>query len=800
MRKRTPQLALLLLLSLLTGLGLLSCSAGTSAHKKARSAAQQGEWDVAVVHYTRAVNEDPENIEYRLGLERALIESAAYHVQQGQKRLAAEDLEEAIAELEVSINLDPTNRYAQSILEETRERLAEREASREEAESFEARRRRARELFGQRPILDPSSIAPIQLRFAEDTSLQKIFEVLSKLSGINVLFDESFRDKRVTIDLVDVSFVEALDKLVLINRLFYKVVDSSTIIIVPDNAQKHRQYDDLVLRTFFIVNAEVNTIANMLRTIAGIQRVQPNPELKSITVRATPDQVAVAERIVDLNDKTKSEIMLDIEILEINRNKLFEYGLRAAEYEIGLGFEPAGQESDGDGDTGSAFTRLRLNRLTSVDSSDFVLNFPTGASFRLFKSKSEARLISSPRLRASEGQPAELRLGSEVPIPVTSFVSQFGTGGVPSTPVTSFQYRNIGINVSITPKVFVDGEIELQISLETSTQLDTRVIAGIELPVFGTRNVNTTVRLRDGETNLIGGLIQQQDIRSVAGLPGLVDIPLLSRLFANNDEESSSNDIVFSVTPHIVRAPRVTEMDLAPLPMGTEQQIKVPGTRPFIFDAVRDAAVLPPVLPEEPVPDEIPDEIPDDEEIDEEIDEVSNEVDDFEDDPDEVAVPPLPPPAISPPPPAISSPTPGPAPRGPVSILFSPPTASVAVGDQVAVVLLAGGARGLSAGEITITYDEDVLRLFDVQPGAFLSIDGKSVTFTPTFNPGSVTIAFAREQDTTGLRGSGHLVRLGFEVLAESPPRVVSAHGSLRDPTGASLPASFASLRIEVRP
>ena len=231
MRRRTPQLVVLLLLSFFTGLGFFSCSAGSDAHKKARSAAQQGEWDVAVVHYTRAVNEDPGNIEYRLGLERALIEAGAYHVQQGQKRLAAEDLEEAVAELELSINLDPTNRYAQSILEETKARLKEREALQDEAESFETRRRRARELFGQRPILEPSSAAPIQLRFAEDTSLQKIFEVLSKLSGINVLFDESFRDKRVTIDLVDVSFVEALDKLVLINRLFYKVVDSSTIII-----------------------------------------------------------------------------------------------------------------------------------------------------------------------------------------------------------------------------------------------------------------------------------------------------------------------------------------------------------------------------------------------------------------------------------------------------------------------------------------------------------------------------------------------------------------------------------------
>lgn len=564
-------LLVLLPLGILTGVALSGCSAAGGAFRKGGAAAQQGNWDAAVVHYTRAVNEKPDNIEYRMALERALIESGAFHVQQAQKRLAAEDLSGAIEELELALRLDPSNKYAQSILDETKGRLAEREARKEEAGQFEERRRRAQELFGGRPILEPSSTAPIQLRFAEDTSLQKIFEVLSKLSGINILFDESFRDKRVTVDLVDVSFEEALDKLVLINRLFYKIVDTSTIIIVPDNAQKHRQYDDLVLRTFYIVNAEVNTVANMLRTIAGIQRVQPNPELKSITVRATPDQVAVAERIVELNDKSKSEIMLDIEILEINRTKALEYGLKAAEYAASLTFAPSGASTTATGTGGTTTTTtngFRLNRLTSVDASDFLLKFPTTASFMLFKSKSEARLLANPKLRASEGQPAELRLGQEVPVPVTSFVSQFGTpGGVPTTPVTSFQYKNVGINVTITPKVFVDGEIELQLQLETSTQLDTRTIGGIELPVFGTRNVNNVVRLRDGETNLVGGLIQQEDRKTLSGFPGLIDVPLLSRIFGNNSDNSTSGDVVFSITPHIVRAPRVTEMDLAPLPM-----------------------------------------------------------------------------------------------------------------------------------------------------------------------------------------------------------------------------------------
>ncbi len=774
MIEKPAKLALLLFVGLLAVIAVDGCSVAGAAFRKGRDAAQEGNWDAAVVHYTRALNEKPDNIEYRMALERALIEAGAFHVQQAQKKLAAEDLPGAVEELELALRLDPSNKYAQSILDETKGRLAEREERKQEAGEFEERRRRAQELFGGRPILEPSSTAPIQLRFAEDTSLQKIFEVLSKLSGVNILFDESFRDKRVTVDLVDVSFEEALDKLVLINRLFYKIVDSSTIIIVPDNAQKHRQYDDLVLRTFYIVNAEVNTVANMLRTIAGIQRVQPNPELKSITVRATPDQVAVANRIVELNDKTKSEIMLDIEILEINRTKALEYGLQAAEYAASLTYAPAGASTTSSDGTTTAANGFRLNRLTSVDASDFLLKFPTTASFMLFKSKSEARLLASPKLRASEGQPAELRLGQEVPIPVTSFVSQFGTpGGVPTTPVTSFQYRNVGINITITPKVFVDGEIELQLQLETSTQLDTRTIGGIELPVFGTRNVNNVVRLRDGETNLVGGLIQQEDRKTLSGFPGLIDVPLLSKIFGNNSDNSNSADVVFSITPHIVRAPRVTEIDLAPLPMGTEQQIKVPGNRPRIFDAAANATVIePPVTaPEAP---EAPPETP--------APETAT--------PPEMAPTPSPSPTTSPP--AASSPA-------PVSVLFSPPTASIPVGGTIEVALLAGGAQGLSSGDITITYDPAALQVTNVQAGAFLSIDGRPITFVPSFGPGRVNVKFSRPGDTTGLVGSGHLVRLTFEVLAPAAsPLIVSATGSILNASGAGLPASFASLRIEV--
>jgi general secretion pathway protein D len=773
-------------------IGLTACAAN-KAFKSGNQEAKQGNWDAAVVHYTRATREDPDNIEYRMALQRALAESAGEHLQEARKRLAAENLEGAIEEFELSTQLDPTNRYAADELAAARAELKKREERKQEAAGFEQRRARARDLLSTRPVLEPSSMAPINLKFAQDTSLQKIFEVLSKLSGINVLFDESFRDKRVTIDLVDVSFKEALDKLVLINRLFYQVVDPSTIIIVPDNAQKHRQYDDLVLKTFYIVNAEVNTIANMLRTIAGIQRVQPNPELKSVTVRATPDQVAVADRIVELNDKTKSEVILDIEMLEVNRAKVLEYGLELAEYQVGLSFDPAGRDTES-----GAF---RLNRLVATDTSDFLITFPSAAIYRLFKSIGEVRVLSQPRLRASEGQAAVLRIGQEIPIPVTSFVSQFQPGALPTTPVTSFQYRNVGINITITPKVFVDGEIELQLDLEASTQLETRVIGGIELPVFGTRNVTNVIRLRDGETNLIGGLINVLARQSVSGIPGIVDLPILNKLFANNDQERQDQEVVFSVTPHIVRAPMVLEEDLIPLPMGTEQRIRVPSASPPLFippaeelPEVEAAAAPTTEPPSEPVeseptvseePDTVPEEVPTPPGQGPEGGEPEA--------PAEPEVPAEPEPAE--PEPAAE---PSPPPVGPVSVLLSPPASTVSVGQRVEMALIAGGADGLSSGDIEITFDATMLEAVEVQPGPFLTIDGKRVTFAPIIEAGRIRVSFSREEDTVGLRGSGHLLRVVFETLAAGRSEV-NPTGALKDASGEAIQASFASARIEAR-
>jgi general secretion pathway protein D len=409
---------------------------------------------------------------------------------------------------------------------------------------------------------------------------------------------------------------------------------------------------------------------------------------------------------------------------------------------------------------------MRLNRLASGDASDWVLSIPSSAFYTLFKTKSEARVLSAPRIRGVEGQAAELRLGEEIPVPVTTFVSQVGTG-LANTPVTSFQYRNVGINVQITPKVFVDGTIELQLTLETSVLGEDRQVSpGQSAPVFRTRGITNVVRLRDGETNVIGGLIDSRERKVTSGLPGITDVPILNKLFAKNEDESSEAEVIFTVTPHIVRAPIVTEADFAPLPMGTEQSIRVPSTEPMIFTPPEEepppSSEVPPGPPTAPVEPEAK--------------------------PEATEPPSVPEPPESRPPSA-----------GPISLLFNPPTTTVGLGEQVELALVAGGADGLSSGEITIQFDAAALEATDVQAGPFLSIDGKQVTFAPIIEPGVVRIRFSREDDTLGLRGSGHIVRIVFQVKSEGPPRVVSATGTLSDPTGAPIPASFSSARIETQ-
>ena len=331
---------------LLPAVALLAlASAGCAArmaYRQGQEAAGEKDWDLAVARYTRALEKDKGNIGYQITLETARVQASRMHYEEAKKHLAANDLDKAAEELEIASRYDPSNRSAADDLVIVRNRIEIREQEKRDRaglDQMKARAQAAARVPGA--VLSPRSPVPITMRF-EDGSLQKIFESLGRIAGVNVLFDEGFRDKKSSVNLTGVTFEEALDRLTFVNRLFYKVVDQNTLIIVPESRQKRVAYDDLLLRTFYVQNAEVNDTVNLVKTLAKITTAAGNPSLGAITVLGTVDQIAMAERIIEANDKARGEVVVEVQILELNRTKIREWGIDISNYSASATLAPTG--------------------------------------------------------------------------------------------------------------------------------------------------------------------------------------------------------------------------------------------------------------------------------------------------------------------------------------------------------------------------------------------------------------------------------------------------------------------------
>ena len=444
-------------------LGGGGCAAGW-AYRQGQQAVDVGDWDLAVARYTRALEKDPNNIKYKIALETARVQASRKHYDEAKKLLSANDLQKAAEEMEIAANYDPSNRSAADDLAIIRRRIQAQKDEQSQRERLDEMKARAQARTTV-PVLSPRSNVPITTNF-RDTSLQKILESLGKLAGVNVLFDEGFRDKKTDAVLTGVSFEQALDRLTFVNRLFYKVLDQNTIIIVPESRQKRTSYDELALRTFFLRNAEINDVVNLVKALAKIQTVAGNPSLGAITVLGTVDQIAMAERIIDANDKARGEVVVEVQILEVNRNNLKKWGIDLSNYTASL---------DAVADRGAGRGRERPAqhpRAPAVVAEPRRLGgqHPVDDLRALPADRLTVRILAAPKLRAAEGKKAELKIGTEVPIPVTTYTVGVGGGsaGGGYFPATSFQYRNVGVTLALTPRVAASGDITLEMAAEFS--------------------------------------------------------------------------------------------------------------------------------------------------------------------------------------------------------------------------------------------------------------------------------------------------------------------------------------------
>jgi general secretion pathway protein D len=547
---------------------LLGACATSSAFRAGELAERRQDYDAAVLEYSKAVKEHPENRAYRSGLQRARLRASEAHATSARRFAATGRYKEALDEYRLALDLNPSANLAVEIQDAESARQRGR-ASPEISQLKEQARERA--LAGL--VLGPEARERLGLAF-RGARLREAYQALGKTVGVNVLFDPAFQDQPVSLDLKDVAFEEALDALAGVGRTFHRVVGEHVLMVVPDTPTKRREYEAQVVKTFFLSNADLKESIDLLRVVLGARRVAPLPGQNALTINDTPDKVAAAERIVEVLDKRRAEVVVDVEILEVNRSRLKEYGIEITSRLPGVEGVAGGIFPDPRGTTTLDDNPYRKDNL--------VLSNLPGVIYRLLQTDATTRLLANPQLRTTEGQTAQARFGDQVPVPVTTF-APIAQGGVSQQAITSFEYKNVGVNIDITPRVHHDGEVSLGLKLDISAVGP----AGFQgLPTFNSRTVTSVIRLRDGETNILAGLISDQERRSLSGIPGLASLPVLGRLFARNRDENQETDIVMTLTPHVVKRPALTQEDFESFEVGTDAQT-------VLFEA----PVIPPAPP-----------------------------------------------------------------------------------------------------------------------------------------------------------------------------------------------------------
>jgi general secretion pathway protein D len=544
------------LAALAAAAALLSACATTTPMKAGREAERLEDFDRAIVEYQKALREKPDDFGIRRALERVKIRAAQEHHTRGRRLAGAGKLEEAVVELQIALELNPTSGDIEKQLRDLRAQLRNKMVVGPEG------RTRLESLIDQSRDLPPVGFdIPRTMKLADslvfrNASTKDILTAIGHFAAINVVFDPQFRDQTLTVDLRNSTLEEALQGVTSSTRNFYRVSAARTITVIPDTPAKRREYEEEIIRTFFLSNADVKETLDLLRLVVDNRRISAVSGVNAIAIKDTPEKIASAGKLISAIDKARAEVVIDVELLEVDRTRLREYGLQVA--------SPGSPGIDGSIDVnrpGQTIASLR----TLTQSDVFVTGVP-GLYYRLLKSEGASRTLANPQLRTSDGIASQARFGDDVPVPSVTF-APIATGGVNQQPITSFTYRTIGVNIDITPRLHHNDDISLRLKVEVSNLSGTGYN---NLPTFGTRFIDTTIRLRDGETNMLAGLIRDDERTTLDGVPGLSDLPIVGRLFAKNHRETKETDVVLMITPRIVRVLDLTENDLRPFRVGRD--------------------------------------------------------------------------------------------------------------------------------------------------------------------------------------------------------------------------------------
>jgi general secretion pathway protein D len=772
--RRGVSLLLLLLLVTMVAPRHASADAGKKFFKQGTDAEAREDYTAAFDYYHQAWLKVPKNERYRTSYERLRPEAAFVYLKRGRKLRDDGDFTGAITEFLKVIEIDPSLEITKQEIDITRRKMAEAKAKENGTAVPEPEQINEVEA----PVeLKPLSNEPLTLHLNEDSKV--VYQTIGKQAGLNVLFDSDYTGKRIPVDLTNTTLYDALRIVGAISGTFWRPITPNTIFVAQDQRSKHSAYDQMAVRTFYLTNPsqqqDLNDIQTALRSLMGEgPKFYSVPSQNAIVARGTPDQLTLAEKIIDDLDKARAEVLIDVTVLEVDKDLLRNIGIQlpgsfgltlqapcsSSTSTTGCTGSSSSSSSSSSTSTSSSSTSPTLNQLASLNATDFAVTLGQ-ATANLLLSDSDTKILQDPRIRATDGQKATLKIGSRIPVATGSYSSGASVAATISPLVqTQFQYLDIGTNVEVTPTIHFDRDVTLKIKIEVLSENGSTTISGVTEPIIGQRSIEHTIRLKEGETNILGGILERTDSKTVSGTPGVGEIPILKYLFSSQQTETQTYEIVFLLTPHVVRAHDVTPQNMQTIDTGTSNSVELRRTS---ADGVAPAAT-PATMPARPVP-----------------------------------LQPAPPAASNSPVPLIPA---GANPNAPGQIVMqmTSPAAPEKVGSTFTVAVQMTGGKDIFSVPMELQYDTSKLMLVNVDNGDLLTSDGQIASLVHRDDNGTVKINTSRPQGSTGVTRDGTVVVASFVAKAPGDANITMTQAMPRNSQQQPMNATGSQVVVHVQP
>ncbi len=751
-----------LILCVAFGLLAAGCPKGQPDFNQGKKAETLQDYDAAFVFYQKAAKSDPYNASYKIRLNRIRFEASEQHVKHGVELRKQGDLQGAAAEFQRAQAIDPASPVADQELRKTVEMIAEKNRAADAAAEPPADQNEA-PLAAMPPEIKPLSRAAINLKMSNDAKI--VFDTIGKLAGLTVIYDPDFPARRITVELNNVTIEQALEIVSLESKAFVKPVTENIIFVIPDQPQKRRDYEEQVVKTFYVSNTvqpqDLTEIVTGLRQLLDLKRIQQLNSQNAIIVRDTPDKLLLAEKMIRDIDKAKPEVVVQVEVLEARTDRLRDLGILPGQTAT-IAINPNTTTS-----TSGSTNNINLNVLRHLNATDYVVTLPSLTANAVL-SDTNTKIIQNPEVRSVDGQTAKLRIGDRIPIATGSFSSGIGiaggtAGGINPLVNTQFTYLDVGVNIDLTPRVHPNRDVSLKLKVEVSAHTSDVSIGGITQPVISQRVIEHDIRLKEGEVSILGGLVQRSDSKTLEGWPGLAKLPLLRYLFSHDKTNHQEDEVLIVLTPRIVRIPEWTKANLRPLYSGSETNVQVK----------REIEIRAPAQQPPPTPAQAP---------------TSNQ---------NMGAP-APTPATG-----AAAPAAGPVQGTPAAkIRFEPQSLTLKAGQTATIGVVVENVTDLFSIPLLLQYNPAVISVEEVQHGGFLSGGTQEIAIVHQDfkDKGQSIISATRQPNTPGVSGSGTLIGIVVKALAPGSSNLSIVQVNAKDSQQKLIPLITSEATLQVQP